>query len=98
MKVYDLVSQRARPELADRFRALDELGFLSGTLAVILVAMQYLFFMCLCYIRPASSVDVCPDFLFEEWVSRRTKIEPLPFSEQFMTSLSKRRSFVMNGA
>jgi phosphatidylinositol N-acetylglucosaminyltransferase subunit A len=97
VKVYDQVSQRPRPSLADRFRDLRELGALSGPLAILFVAVQHLCLALLCYLRPAANIDVCPDFVFDEWASRRIKIEPLPMSERYLSSLSKRRHFVMNG-
>ncbi|KAL1528334.1 hypothetical protein AB1Y20_009688 [Prymnesium parvum] len=98
VKVYDQVALRVRPTLSDRFHGLSELGSLSGMLAILIVALQHLFFNLLCFLRPESNIDLCPDFLFEEWASRRIKVEPLPISERYMSSLSQRRHFVMNGS
>ena len=97
VRVYDQVSQRPRPTLAERFSQLSELGALSGPLAILLVAVQHLCLTLLCHWRPAAAIDVCPDFRFDELASRRTKIEPLPVSDRYLSSLSARRQFVMNG-
>ena len=97
VKVYDHVCQRPRPSLAQRFHSLSDLGNLSGALAIVLVAVQHLCLVLLRWLRPAANIDVCPDFLFDDWASRRTKIEPLPIGERYLSSLSKRRHFVMNG-
>lgn len=97
VKVYDQVSQRVKPALASRFRQLHELGPVSGTLAIFVVAVQHLCLMLLCYLRPACEVDVCPDFLFADWVLHRTMIQPLPLSACYANDLAKRRHFVMNG-
>ena len=87
--VYDIVSERSRPNLYPRLLGLTHLGPLFAVLATVVVVMQHAFLMLLLYVRPDAEIDVCPDFPHEEWVSRRTKIEPLPISEQLQASVAQ---------
>ena len=98
VKVYDHVTQRQRLLLSERFRNLSERqDLLSAILSIILISVQFLCIIILKYLRPENRIDICPDFQFEVWASRKTKIEPLPIEANYLSSLYTRRRFVMNG-
>ena len=97
-KVYDLVSQRARPSFSVQLKGLSTLFpfFASLSLLVTLVAQRFLLMLLLRF-HPEVGIDVCPDFHNEEWVSRRMKVESFPVNEQSLAALFSKRRFVMNG-
>lgn len=86
-----------KPGFFERLYLLRRLGPISAFLGSAVLLMQSICLMLLSHLRPASDIDICPDFSHKDWLCRLTEIEPLPISDHFLEVLAKKRQFVMNG-